>query len=76
MLCLTCPRPVRGRTAVCLVMPYRDDATATIGSGLCTKCAALAPEALNARILAALRRNGWSDARTIGRVSKGPEAVQ
>jgi hypothetical protein len=74
-LCLCCPRPVRGRAAVCLVMPYRDDATVGIGSGLCTRCSVLSSEVLNARILAAVRRI-WPDARTIGRVSEGPEMVQ
>ena len=74
-LCLTCPRPVRGRTAVC---SFCRIATARRRGSVAACVRGAQPwrqRVLSARVQTAVRRI-WPNARTIGRVSEGPGVVQ
>jgi hypothetical protein len=74
-ICMCCDRPARRWGTICLVLPHRSDPTSAIGSGLCSQCAAMPAESLDAQIQIAMKQI-WPAARVIGRVSKAPEATQ
>lgn len=69
-LCLICGRPLRGPTAVCVIMPSCGE---VICSGLCVTCADMPPERFNAKIEIAFKLI-WPGARRIRRMV--PEVAQ
>ncbi len=64
LLCLTCPRPLRGRRITFgIALPSCPAPTKGIGFGLCARCAPRADEAMP-KVLAALKRT-WPGLRTL-----------
>ena len=62
-LCATCPKPLRGRFAVAVAYPDKDNPSAAIAFGICRRCGTELPE-LRERAIQALR-SIWPQSRPL-----------